>query len=78
MKRGTEPPDPLDAVALIKAHIRGDKEAIDVLLDTVDAEMLCATTVGMMFGLLHAGGFTLEDIEEALDRWRDQHLQGMA
>lgn len=66
----TYEPEPADAVALLTAHLNGDENAVTTMLDLIGPMPLFAVTVGFLVELIGP-----EDLQHALDRWREARLQ---
>lgn len=54
------------AVALLRAHLAGDGEAVEALIDACDCRVLLATMTGLLAGLLVK---VLPGGAEQLDEW---------
>jgi hypothetical protein len=62
-------PTAADAVALLRAHLRGDTEAVETLLDSCELRDLFAVLTGLLVDLLAS---VLQDGREQLDQWAEQ------
>lgn len=69
-------PEPADAMALIRAHIRGDDEAINALCAMLDLRALFAVTVGVFMGVLEQGGIDPDALDRACADWQRRQYTG--
>jgi hypothetical protein len=69
-------PDPADVVALLRAHLAGDEQALEGLFSTVDLRALFAMTVGFLIQALHDAGVDAEQLDTALARTQQARRGG--
>jgi hypothetical protein len=65
-------PEPRDVAALLRAHLAGDEEAIETILNLVDVRALFAMTTGALCGVLDDIGVTADDLDRELRRWQTE------
>jgi hypothetical protein len=69
-------PEPADAVALVRAHLADDGDAVENLLLLVDRERLFPMCVGVLLSALEQTGVSEEELDARLAQWQRDRVLG--
>jgi hypothetical protein len=64
-----------DAVAFVLAHLRGQEQTIEEMLDMHEVRDLFAAVTGLLLLLLTQAGVTSSMLEETLTDWQGRHRE---
>lgn len=69
-------PEAADAVALLRAYLAEDDQALDTMLQLVNPLRLLSVTIGVMLSVLAAAGVSESELDEQLAEWQQRRVLG--